>query len=79
MEISKAVALKINKICNEKKISVNKLANISCLTQSTVQHLADCRSKNPKLLTIVRICDGLGIKLADFFSDEIFEDIDRQD
>jgi hypothetical protein len=32
MEISKAVALKINKICNEKKISVNKLANISCLT-----------------------------------------------
>ena len=29
-------------------------------------------SNNPKLLTIVRICDGLGISLAQFFDDELF-------
>lgn len=79
MKIKDAVATRINNICNERNISINKLASISCLTQSTVQHLVDGRSNNPKLLTIVRICDGLSISLKDFFDDKIFDDIDRED
>ena len=63
----------------ERKMSVNKLASISCLTQSTVDSLVNGKSKNPKLLTIVRICDGLNMKLSDFFDDELFDDIDRED
>ncbi len=80
MKINEAISLKIDKICKEKNISINKLATISCLTQSTVQHLADKNSKNPKLLTIIRICDGLGITLKEFFNDELFTNsFDRED
>ena len=79
MKINEAISRKIKKICIEEGISVNKLANICCLTQSTVEHLVNGESKNPKILTIVRICDGLNIKIKDFFSDELFEDIDRED
>jgi len=79
MNISEAIAKKITKICNERNISINKLASLSCLTQSTVQHLLDNRSKNPKLLTIVRICDGLGITLKEFFDDNLFSNINRED
>lgn len=79
MNINEAISIKITKICTEKNISINKLASMSCLTQSTVQHLVDKRSKNPKLLTLVRICDGLGISLKDFFDDEIFKNINRED
>ena len=52
---------------------------MSCLTQSTVDSLINGKSKNPKLLTIVRICDGLNITLKDFFDDELFTNIDRED
>ena len=55
----------------ERNISVNKSASISYLTQSTVDSLVNGKSKNPKLLTIVRICDGLGIKLSDFRKDNV--------
>lgn len=79
MKISVAMSEKINKILREKDITVNKLASISCLTQSTVDSLLNGKSKNPKLLTIVRICDGLGITLSEFFDDEIFINIDRED
>lgn len=79
MKVSKAISIKINKICNERNISVNKLANISCLTQSTVQHLVNGESKNPKLLTIIRICDGLDMTLQEFFSDDLFRNLDRED
>lgn len=37
------------------------------------------KSKNPKILTIVRICDGLEITLSDFFDDELFINVDRED
>ena len=79
MKLSEAIATKILKICNENNISINKLANICCLTQSTVQNLVEQNSKNPKLLTIIRICDGLNISLSDFFNDELFNNIDRED
>ena len=79
MKIREAIAIKINKICNERNISVNKLASMSCLTQSTVQHLVNGDSKNPKLLTIIRICDGLEMEIRDFFADELFRNLDRED
>lgn len=79
MRIYEAIAIRINKLCNERNISINKLATMSCLTQSTVQHLIDGRNKNVKILTLVRICDGLGIKLEDFFHDKTFDNIDRED
>lgn len=79
MKLTKAVSEKINKILIEKDITVNKLASISCLTQSTVDSLVNGKSKNPKILTIVRICDGLGITLTEFFNDELFKNIDRED
>lgn len=79
MKLNDAISEKINTICDESNISVNKLASISCLTQSTVQRLSEGKSKNPKLLTIVRLCDGLHISLKDFFDDELFEDIKRED
>ena len=79
MKISEAMSKKLLKICDERNISINKLATICLLTQSTVQNIIECNSSNPKLLTIVRICDGLGITLEEFFSDELFKNIDRED
>lgn len=79
MKISEAISKKINKICNERNISVNKLANMSLLTQSTVQHLVNGDSRNPKLLTIIRICDGLDMSLQEFFADDLFRNMDRED
>ena len=79
VKIHKAVSDKLTKIMIERGLSVNKLASISCLTQSTVDSLVNGKSKNPKLLTIVRICDGLNIKLCEFFNDDLFNEIDRED
>lgn len=79
MTISKAISEKLLKICKEKSITPNKLANLCYLTQSTVQNLIICESNNPKLLTIIRICDGLNITLNNFFDDEIFLELERED
>ena len=79
MTISQAVVTKILNICKERNITINKLANICGITQSTLDNIVNGNSKNPTLLTIVRICDGIGITMKEFFSDPLFLDIDRQD
>lgn len=79
MKLSTAVSQKILKICNEKDISVNKLSGMCCVTQSTVQSLIQEKSANPKLATINKICEGLGISLEEFFTDQLFADIERDD
>ncbi|MBR1680039.1 MAG: helix-turn-helix transcriptional regulator [Bacilli bacterium] len=79
MKLSTAISKKILHICAEYNITPNKLASICCLTQSTVQKLISEKSNNPKLLTIIRICEGLNISLKDFFDDEIFSKIERED
>ena len=78
MTISKAVKEKINTIIRERDLTVNKLASMSCLTQSTVENIVNGHSKNPKILTIIRICDGFNISLKDFFDDKIFDNIDTE-
>lgn len=79
MKISEAVSKKTLKLCEERNISINKLSSICYLTQSTVQNLVEQKSKNPKLLTIIRICEGLNLQLDDFFKDDLFKNIDRED
>lgn len=76
MTVSKAISTRIINICKEKNISINKLANASFLTQSTLQSIIVGNSNNPKLLTISRVCYGLDITLEEFFSDEVFNDLD---
>ncbi|MDD2518714.1 MAG: helix-turn-helix transcriptional regulator [Bacilli bacterium] len=79
MKVAEAVSKRLLNICKERNITVNKLATISCLTQSTVDNIVSCKTRNPKLLTIIRICDGLNIELNNFFNDKLFKDIDRED
>ena len=76
MKKAEAIAQRIINLCNEQNISINKLAILSGQTQSTVQSLISGKSKNPKMLTIVRICDSLKISLSDFFKDDLFSNID---
>ena len=77
LKVDKVVSERINKILIERNLTVNKLATLSCLTQSTVESLINGRSRNPKLLTIMKICDGLNMSLEEFFNDDVFINIDE--
>lgn len=78
MNLQEAVKCKVLNLCKERNITINKLSTLSGLYQSTVNSLINGASQNPKLLTILRICEGLDIELKDFFSDKIFSDLDDE-
>ncbi len=65
MTYADAISKRLLDICKERNISVNKLATLSGITQSTIQDLILGKSKNPKLKTLHKISIGLNITLAE--------------
>jgi len=69
MNLGEAISLRIVELCRERGISINRLAILSGLTQSTVDGILKGRSKNPQLVTLLRISKGLGISVSEFLDD----------
>ncbi len=73
-----AVAERILELCKEKGITINGIANLSALPPSTVKSIIYGVSKNPGIVTIKMICDGLDISLPDFFDSDFFYDLEQE-
>lgn len=65
-------------LCEERGISINKLATISALPPSSIKNILYGKSQNPKLLTIKMICDGLDITLGEFCSTPEFDALEQE-
>ncbi len=78
MDLQEATKKRILALCDEKNITINKLATLAGVRQSTVNNLIDGTSKTPTLLTVLRLCLGLDMQLKEFFDDEVFKDLDDE-
>lgn len=67
MYTAEDVANRITALCTEHHISLYELAKRSKVPSSTVKNIVNGSSKNPGIVTIKKLCDGLGITLAEFF------------
>lgn len=66
------IASRIMELCSQKKITPNRLADLSCLTQSTVQNIVSGRNNSTTIDTVEKICEGLNITVVDFFTESEF-------
>lgn len=76
MNAKDAVALRIQILCAERNIAVNELANRCGVAPSTIYSMLNQKSKNPGVISIQKICDGLDISMRAFFNDPIFEKLE---
>lgn len=65
-------------LCRDKNLSVNKLSIISGVTQSTVNNFVSGRNHSITLSTLKKLCDGMEITVPEFFSSELFEDLEQE-
>ena len=65
-------------LCREKKIAVNALANEAGVPPSTVYSMLNQKSKNPGVVSIKKICDGLGITVRQFFDCPLFDETEQE-
>lgn len=78
MTIGAAVRARILELCDERGISINKLCNMSGVTQSTVNNIISGRNNSVTVSTIQKLCDGLGISIQDFFASNLFLGLEQE-
>ena len=55
-----------------------RLAAMCALPPSSLKNILYGKSKNPKLLTIKLVCDGLGITLGEFFTTPEIDELEQE-
>lgn len=78
MDTVSAVKNRILRLCEERNMSINRLAAVCGLPPSSVKNILYGKSRNPKLLTVKMICDGLDITLGEFFSTPEFDSLEQE-
>jgi len=78
MAVKDSVADRFLEICESRSIKPNELATLAGVTPSTVYSMLDKRRRDISIVTIKKLCDGLGITLGDFFSSPEFDSLEQE-
>ena len=66
MEYSSLYVRRIRELCRHRGITINKLATMSGIKQSTLDNIVRGLTKNPRVMTLHRIALAFNMTLAEF-------------
>ncbi len=66
MQYAELYVKRIRKLCDERRITINKLATMSDVKQSTLDNIMRGMTKNPGVKTIHKIALAFNMTIAEF-------------
>lgn len=78
MDIYSCIVKRLKQLYIEKGITPNALSYRSGVPQSTIKSILNGESKNPGIVTIKKLCDGLDITITDFFDTDEFRSLEQE-
>ena len=79
MDTRKQVSLRIQQLCAEHRYNINSLARKAGIPPTTLKNIIYGNSRNPGIITIKLLCDGLEISLYDLFDTDSFKNLELED
>ena len=73
VELNEAITERMKELAAEHKMTIHQVIQKGGLNQATVSELMSGRTKHPKVSTIQKFCNGLGISLTTFFDSKNFK------
>lgn len=78
MSIYDFVVKRIYELCEKRNITPNALSYLAGIPQSAVKSILNGESKNPGIVTLKKICDGLDITIVEFFDTKEFYELEQE-
>lgn len=76
MTICEATSYRIAELCKQKNVSGYYVSYKAGMPASTYKSIVNGKSKNPGIVNINKIADGLGITIREFYDSELFDNLD---
>lgn len=77
MKLSDAIRKRINNIFKEKDLNMWKLYKRTGIPMATLSAFMSGKRDLLTLKTLLHICEGFDMKLSEFFSDSLFDDVEQ--
>jgi len=78
MGICEFTVNRIYELCNERHITPNALSYLCGIPQATLKSILNGESKNPGIVTLKKICDGLDITVMEFFDTPAYSQLEQE-
>ena len=78
MGICQFTVERIYELCRQRKITPNALSYMCGISQSTIKSILNGESKNPGIVTLKKICDGLDISIMEFFDTPEYAKLEQE-
>lgn len=79
MQICEATSIRIRQLLKERRLTVFALAYRAGMPPSTLKCILNGRSKNPGIVNIQRIAEGLDLTIREFYNCDIFDNLEPED
>ena len=78
MDTYTAVKTRLLRLCEQKQMTLHKLATLSAVPPSTLKNILYGKSRNPGIVTLKMLCDGMDISLIEFFNAPEFRELEQE-
>lgn len=75
LTLEQAIRKRITELARERNITINKVSTLSGLPHTTLLSFMNNETHNPRISTLLHICEAFGISLKEFFDDKVFKDV----
>ena len=79
MNSNEATITRIRTLSKAQRLSMYELAYRTGMPPSTVKSIMNGKSKNPGIVNIKKMAEGLGLTIREFYDDDIFDDLEQDE
>ncbi|MCI8950681.1 MAG: helix-turn-helix transcriptional regulator [Lachnospiraceae bacterium] len=79
MNINEATITRIRTLSKAQRLSMYELAYKTGMPPSTVKSIMNGKSKNPGIVNIKKMAEGLGLTIREFYDDDIFDNLEQDE
>ena len=75
MTLENAIRKRIVELAEEKNITINMVSTLAGLTHTTLLSFMNSETHDPRISTLLHICEAFDIELKEFFNSSIFKNV----
>lgn len=75
MKLENAIRIRINELADKNNITINKVSTLAGLTHTTLLSFMKNETHDPRISTLLHICEAFDIELKDFFDSPVFKNV----
>lgn len=75
MTLENAIRNRIIELAEKKNITINKVSTLGGIAHTTLLSFMNNETHDPRISTLLHVCEALDIELKEFFNSKIFKDV----